>query len=196
MWSYVCRSTHECRQRQLATAAEDPIPAEPVDPLAWIDPRPDRLQVSFDVSYESFARDPDLDSAIALLQMARARGPRSWPSVTATPTSRHALLAAITAATALKDAASQAREIYMLAARKAGASWDELVAAGWYSAGRPGTPDREQLRSWLTDRTQRYEWLDTDVPDPSGPAVWHELQRLLDADADADADDAEGERPG
>ena len=192
MWSYVCRSTHECRQRQLATAAEDPIPAEPVDPLAWIDPRPDRLQVSFDVSYESFARDPDLDSAIALLQMARARGPRSWPSVTATPTSRHALLAAITAATALKDAASQAREIYMLAARKAGASWDELVAAGWYSAGRPGTPDREQLRSWLTDRTQRYEWLDTDVPDPSGPAVWHELQRLLDADAD----DAEGERPG
>ena len=101
--------------------------------------------------------------SIAHYQIARARSPRSWKDIGSGD--QHGLTALVTAVEALYEAASDARRHVVVAAWKAGVSWQDLA----YATGRD---DAASFREWyLREMDQSYDWPEEHEA---------EIRRLLD----------------
>jgi hypothetical protein len=167
-WGYVCTDEHVCRQRLRAQAnGEDPDQGE--DPLQWADGQPDHIDTTLDISADSL-HGATMREALAHYELARASSPRRWREISQSPADRRALLALVTSASTLAATASDAAWYYILAARKAGASWTDLAAA-------TGQPTAQECRADFC-RSRIIDFADVD--DPLG----RELDTLAQPDAD------------
>ncbi|MCW2539414.1 MAG: hypothetical protein JWN95_1139 [Frankiales bacterium] len=132
-WSYVCTDEQICEQRQRGDAISSVL-TEADDPMQWADGQPSHLETTLDVSGESL-HGATMREALAHYELAHNSSPRRWREISSSPADRRVLLALVSSSTALTAAAAAASWYYTLAARKTGATWDDLAAATGYQSG-------------------------------------------------------------
>ncbi|MGL5826243.1 MAG: hypothetical protein ACRCYU_15730 [Nocardioides sp.] len=134
-WVVRCRRA-SCGQQQLGlvAAAEQATEAiaawgEDFDPLRDGSGTSQAFEVSLQAPYEGIVDDGGVTSATMNFQFARMNSPRSWAEITTSARDRRALVAGAVGLYALLDVASHSVRHWVLAARRAGATWDELADA-------------------------------------------------------------------
>ena len=148
-WVYVCGIPYSCAQRQRAVREEPPMHAgEPFWPtlLSGGD-----VNVSLDDGFEVMTNAWDLQSAIALYQLARGQLPRTWEEIQPAPADQRALLAMVVAQAAIRDITDSILWKWVLCARRAGVPWDHLVEATVYD-------DVESLREHVLGWADNWDW--------------------------------------
>lgn len=114
------------------------------------------------------------------LLYARMKMPRRWVEITTSAHDRQALLAGVAALHALSYAASSSIRHWVLSARRAGATWQEIAAAIDFGTGE------DYRRHFIDNEVKGYDWpLPLDGPGartaPGGRCRrGHRLNRLAD----------------
>lgn len=157
-WIVRCRRG-SCRQQQLGLMASVEQTTEAIadwgddfDPLRDGNGTNQAFEVSLQAPYERMVDDGGVTSAIMNFQFARMSSPRSWTEITTSARDRRALVAGVVSLYALLDVAGHSVRHWVLSARRAGATWDEIADAIEFGAGE------EFRQHFIKAEVEHFDW--------------------------------------
>lgn len=143
--------TSDQRRRHLRVAQQPP-PADtggfPTDPLNYEDQPFVNVNLN---NPNAGVPEYDLRSAITFHDIARDHAPRRWSDITNSSDDQHACAAMVTALSNIETAAQESTWHWILAARQAGVTWQDIAHAA-------GDVDIDSLRAAIIDHVAFTDW--------------------------------------